>query len=384
MHTDSPLVVSSPRRLVVSLAALLLSLSLVPPSLATTNILTHAELQAVNPDGTSPFVVGASCPFLLRGILLNDPADMLSTDYVPGAEGRGAGAQYQVFLQGLAPDRGGTVLYMSEGTTGDSYTEEEWASELARVTTDPDTGRAFRPGDYVEVTANWAMYRGGKLNVNEAHDKSPAMDFHVRLLTPAAGFPPAEPITLADLVDDGGVQIFDPTRATGGEHWQGMRVRLDAVRLATDEAVATWNHEHPENLAWRDRLVPCTDASGRPFNLRLPRYSLGPAPATNRWFSATGILNQENSNTAGYELFVQEIGPVLDIAFEPATGDEGAPSAAVLTYSADYAGYQLEVSDDSGATWHAPALAFPTVIVVHDAEASPTRFYRLVLPASAD
>lgn len=379
MHTDSPRAprTSSPRRFAVALFALLLALAPPASSRADTNILTHAELQAVNPDGTSPFVVGDSCPFLLRGILLNDPADMLSTDYVPGAEGRGNGAQYQVFLQGLSPDRGGTVLYMSEGTSGESYTEEEWTSELARVTTDPDTGHLFRPGDYVEITANWAMYRGGKLNVNEAHDKSPAMDFQVRLITPGAGFPPAEPITLADLVDADGVQIFDSTRGTGGEHWQGMRVRLDAVRLANDDAVAVWNHEHPETLAWRDRLVPCTDAAGRTFNLRLPRYSLGPAPATNRWFSATGILNQENSNTAGYELFVQEIGPILDLSFDETDG------TSAITYSADYAGYRLQVSDDSGANW-TDALAFPSIIVIHDPEASPARFYRLVLPSPAD
>ena len=204
-------------------------------------LMTHAELQAVDTNGKSTFVVSNSCPFLLRGILLNDPADMLSTDYVPGAEGRGAGAQYQVFVQGLSPDRGGTALYMSEGTTAESYTEEEWASELARLTTDPDTGRPFRPGDYVEVTANWAMGRGGKCNVNEAHDKSPSKDFHIRLLTPDVGLPPAEPITLADLVADDGIQIFDPTRATGGEHWQGMRVRLDAIRL-TDDVSAVWNN----------------------------------------------------------------------------------------------------------------------------------------------
>ena len=335
-------------------------------------LMTHAGLQSVNPDGSSPFVVGDSCPFILRGILLNDPADMLSTDYVPGAVGRGSGAQYQVFVQGLSPDRGGTALYMSEGTTGESYTEEEWAAELARLTADPETGRPFQPGDYVEVTANWAMYRGGKLNVNEAHDKSPAMDFHVRLLTPGAGFPPAEPITLADLVDGDGAQIFDPTRATGGEHFQGMRVRLDAVRL-TESDPDGWDPDAP----WGARLVPCTDAAGRTFNLRLPRYSLGPAPATNRWFSATGILNQEGSNKAGYELFVQEIGPVLDLSFD------GTDGTAAIAYSADYAGYRLQVSDDSGTTW-TNALAFPSVIVIHDPEASPTRFYRLVLPTPAD
>ena len=340
-------------------------------------LMTHAELQSVDANGKSTFVVSNSCPFLLRGILLNDPADLLSTDYVPGAEGRGAGAQFQVFLQGLSPDRGGTALYMSEGTSAESYTEEEWASELARLTTDPDTGRPFQPGDYVEVTANWAMGRGGKCNVNEAHNKSPDYDFHIRLLTADAGLPPAEPVTLADLVtlaEDGTqTQIFDSTRATGGEHWQGMRVRLDAVRL-TDDVSAVWNNP---DASWGARLVGCADASGRTFKLRLPRTPLGPMPATNRWFSAVGILNQENSDTAGYELIVREIGPVLDLTFDETDG------AASIAYSADYAGYQLQVSDDSGATWHAPALAFPTVIVIHDPEASTNRFYRLVLPDTA-
>lgn len=388
MHTDCPVfsafVAFSPRRFLVPLAALLLSLSTQAPA-DEPPLMTHAELQAVDATGETTFVAGNSCPFRLRGIILNDSADFLSPDYVPvpedsGAVNPGYGAQYQVFVQGLDPDRGGTALYMSEGLMRDFYTEEEWASELARVTTDPDTGHIFRPGDYVEVTANWAMGRGGKCNINEAHNRGTNMDFHIRILTKDVGLPPAEPITLADLVAEDTPPIFDPTRATGGEHWQGMRVRLDAIRLADTNAIARWNSEHPETLSFRDRLVTCADATGRTFSLRLPRRSLGPAPATNRFFSATGIINQEGSNTAGYELLVQEVGPVLDIAFEPATEDEGAPSAAVLTYSADYTGYQLEVSDDSGATWHAPDLAFPTVIIVHDSGASPTRFYRLVLP----
>lgn len=348
-----------------------------------TNRLTHAELQAVNPDGTSTETWINRYPFTIRGILLNDPADMLSPDYLEGATGRGAGAQYQVFVQSVEPgDRGGTALFMSEGGIGRSYTEAEWAAEYARVTTDPETGRPFRPGDYVEVTARCALYRNGKANINEGHrPDDPNKDFDVRLLTADAGFPQAEAVLLSDLVDlaeDGTQkQIFDSSREKGGEHWQGMRVRLDAIRLTNSPA--GWNPDLP----WNERLVNCTDAAGRVFPLRLPRYSLGPAP--NRWFSATGILNQEGSDTAGYELFVQEIGPVLDIAIPPADPESpDAPPSAVITYSADYSGYQLQVSDDSGTTWQSPSLAFPTVIVIHDPEASPSRLYRLVLPAPAD
>lgn len=388
MHTDSPLVVSSPRRCVVALAAFLLSLSPLAPSRASAATpLAHSTLQAVNPDGTSPQTWTNQYPFTLRGILLNAPEDLLSTDFVPDATSPNNGGQYQVFVQATDPgDFGGTALYMSQRgrPAANFYDEDAWAAELARVTADPDTGRPFQPGDYVEITANWAMHYNGKVNVNEAHNPDPAFDFTVRLLRPAVGLPPAAPLSLADLVDDAGTPVFDPTRATGGERWQGSRVRLDAIRLADDKAVETWNHPHPETLPFGARLVTCTDATGRTFPLRLPRRSLGPAPATNRFFSATGFINQEGSNTAGYELVVQEVGPVLDIAFEPAAEDEGAPSAAILTYSADYAGYALEVSDNAGATWHAPALAFPTEITVRDAEASPTRFYRLVLPASAD
>lgn len=352
-------------------------------------LVTHAKLQAVDANGKSTFVTPES-GILLQGILLNTPEDLLSTDYVPGAEGRGAGAQYQVFVQALAPDRGGTALYMSEGTSAASYDEEEWASELARLAKDPDTGQPIKPGDLVEVFAKVATARtaSGKCNINEGHSKSPEKDFHIRLIAPDAGLPPAKSLVLADLValaDDGTqTQIFDPARETGGERWQGSRVRLDAIRLADDRAVAVWNSDHPELLAWRERLITCADATGRTFPLRLPRKSLGSAPATNRYFSAIGILNQEGADTAGYELIVQEIGPVLDLSFEPVSEDGGSPSTAVLTYSADYADYALEVSDDSGTSWHAPALAFPVEIVVRDAEGASNRLYRLVLPDSAE
>lgn len=392
MSTKPTLVPSSPRRFVASslrcfvassfrpfvaffsLSALLLP-ALPSPSLADAlPLMTHTELQSVNPDGTSPFVASNSCPFILRGILLNDPEDLLSTDFVPDATSPNNGGQYQVFVQATAPgDRGGTALYMSQRgrPAANYYDEETWASELDRVTTaDPGTGRRFRPGDYVEITANWAMHYNGKVNVNEGHNPDPAYNFSIRLLSPAVGLPTATPLVLADLVDDADTPIFDPTRATGGERWQGSRVRLDAIRL-TETDPAGWNPDLP----WGARLVTCADAAGRTFPLRLPRHSLGPAPATNRYFSATGILNQEGSDTAGYELIVQEIGPVLDLSFDETDG------TSAIAYSADYAGYQLQISDDSGTTW---TDAFPTVIIVHDSEAPPTRFYRLVLPTPAD
>jgi hypothetical protein len=64
------------------------------------------------------------------------------------------------------------------------------------------------------------------------------------LLVPDYGLPEPEVLSLASVVnpDDGdpatSEEIFDATRATGGEHWQGMRVRL--TRLQVVDA-SGWN-----------------------------------------------------------------------------------------------------------------------------------------------
>ena len=295
---------------------------------------THARLQAVNEDGTSAWT--GSLPFRLRGVLLNNPEDLLDPRpaFLPWDNGANAGrlgAQWQVFLQAVVPgDRGGTACWMGQNygnlpwirNSDLSYTNRAWVAEILRLEHDPDTGHRFRAGDLVEVTVNQSLFYGGKRNINEGHSIDPQYDFSFTLLSAGYGLPEPEWVPLSQLVrpDDGNPEtseeIFDPTRATGCEHWQGMRVRIPGLQMATDPALTNrlgtryfgtngWNPELP----WDQRRCTVTDGAGRYFTLRHPRHSLGPVPTG--LFDAIGILNQESGSglqgTNGYELIVQQI-----------------------------------------------------------------------------
>lgn len=332
--------------------------------------MTHAELQAVKEDGSSVWKPDPpAAPFTLRGVWLTATDEWLSTNYVEGATSPSAGGQFQVFIQAVDEgDRGGTALFMSQWnrTAKAGYSREEWDAELARVSRDPATGRAFRPGDIVEVTARAGLPYGGKFNVNEAHMLEPEYDFDIALVQPNAGLPRAEPVTVADFVElaDGeSAAIFDPTRATGGEHWQGMRVRLDGVTLVSTNG---WQSTGPFSA----RLCQVRDAEGRTFNVRHPLKDLGEPP--EREFSVIGVVNQENSDTAGYELLMQEIGPVLAVA-------RGAAGGNAVSIDIDYADWVLVAADSLDAEEWTPVDATPVLRVVLE-DASPAdgpRFYRL-------
>ena len=324
---------------------------------------THWDLQAVTATGTSAWA--EAFPFTIRGVVINDPEEMLPMDYNPGATGTSSGGQYQTFIQAVeAGDRGGTALYMAQMSfvAGNNYDEAGWSNEMRRVLYDGN-GRKFRKGDLVEVTARKALFYNGKRNINEAHRTLEENNFDVALVRPNTVLPQAEAIALADLKHADDSAIFDATRATGGEHWQGMRVRIDGIRLATTNG---WGQS-----AWANRLCTAADGTGRTLPLRMPLTDLGPAPATSRWLSATGILNQEGGNTNGYELFVQEIGPEIEIR-------TGARGGAALSFGADYEGYVLEASDDGLETWTAVDATPKKVIVIEDDEAPASRTYRLV------
>ena len=295
---------------------------------------THARLQAVNEDGTSAWT--GSFPFRLRGVWLNNPEDLLDPQpaFLPwdnGAHAGRLGGQWEVLLQAVDPeDRGGTACWMGQNygnlpwirNSDLSYTNRAWVAEILRLEHDPETGHRFRAGDLVEVTVNQSLFYGGKRNINEGHSIDPQYDFSFRLLQAGYGLPEPEWVALSELVhvDDGdpdtSEEIFDPTRATGCEHWQGMRVRIPGLRMATDPALTNrlgtryfgtngWNPELP----WDQRRCTVTDGAGRYFTLRHPRYSLGPVPTGV--FDAIGILNQESGSglqgTNGYELIVQQI-----------------------------------------------------------------------------
>lgn len=295
---------------------------------------THARLQAVHQDGTSAWT--GSFPFRLRGVLLNNPEDLLDPQpaFLPwnnGAHAGQLGGQWEVFLQAVDPgDRGGTACWMGQNygnlpwlrNSDLSYSNRAWVSEILRLEHDPETGHRFRAGDLVEVTVNQSLFYAGKRNINEGHSIDPQYDFSLTLLSAGYGLPEPEWVPLSELVhpDDGNPEtseeIFDPTRATGCEHWQGMRVRIPGLQMATDPALTNrlgmryfgtngWNPELP----WDQRRCTVTDGAGRYFTLRHPRYSLGPVPTGV--FDAIGILNQESGSglqgTNGYELIVQQV-----------------------------------------------------------------------------
>lgn len=335
---------------------------------AQTTVVTHAALQAVTTNGTSAW--SETLPFTIRGVIVNDPEEMLDPTYDPMATEMGyTGGMYQVFFQAVgASDRGGTALWMAQNyeamggwiPPGNDY-GADWTNEMNRVMFDAH-GRKFRKGDLIEVTAQKALFYNGKLNINENHRITPSNDFNIALVKANVGLPQAEALTLADLVNADGTQIFDANRTTGGEHWQGMRVRLDGIRLTTTNG---WGKSN-----WADRVCTATDSTGRTFQLRMPLTDLGPPKATSEWFSAAGILNQESNNINGYELFVQEIGPQLSYG-------RGTSGGFAVNFSADYEGYVLEASDNGVTNWGVVDITPVKTIVIEDGGLSSNRFYRL-------
>jgi hypothetical protein len=366
MHNSRQVKESHPSRLrsAAGMAGLALWVLLwAGPALA----LTHAELQAVTSTGTSAWV--ESFPFTIRGVVLNDPEEMLDPAYDPEATAEGRfGGQFQIFIQAVDPmDRGGTALWMAQNyealfwvPAGNDY-GTGWTQEVNRVSADTN-GRAFRKGDWVEVTAQQASFFNGKRNINEGHGIASEFNFDIRMVKANAGLPQAEALVLTNLVAADGSAIFDSTRETGGEHYQGMRVRLDGIRLADTNGWGKTN--------WADRVCLATDDTGRTLPLRMPLTDLGTPPSTSTWISAVGILNQEGGNTNGYELFLQELGPILSVGTH-ITG------ASTVSYSADYEGFVLEASDDGLSNWSEVDVTPMKVIVIQDDTVSSNRAYRL-------
>jgi hypothetical protein len=351
---------------------------------------THANLQAVNADGTSAWT--PSFPYTIRGVLLCNPDAMLDAtpNFLPwegGANQFRMGGEWQVTFQAVDPsDRGGTTCWMGQNYGNQpwihdrdlSYPNESWVTEILRLNFDPSNLHQFRAGDLIEVTARQSLFYGGKRNINEGHDIDPAYNFELRLVTASYGLPAPEVITLADVMRVGGVAedrstwlpIFDPTRATGGEHYQGMRVRLNDLTL---RSTGGWN---PTNT-WGNRLCTVTDGAGRFFSLRHPRYTLGPPPTGA--FDVIGIFNQESGSgtqgTNGYELFVQQVLPQVP-----------APEVVIglnvtLSWPVSSDTLQLEWRSQADTGEWAPVTNAPVIIdgrnTVILPPSDPQRFYQL-------
>jgi len=264
----------------------------------------HAEFQAVDGDGAGTYPVMDGDPVRMRGVLLNRSAEML--DPTPGAPGF-LGGLWQVYVQTIDEDDfGGTACWMGQylgkimGTHPEgSYTDEEWLAELDRLEHDAATGHEFEPGDLVEIRARApGLHFRGKTNINEQHSDHPLADFDIVLLDAGYGLPWPAVITLEELKDAEDAFLFDPTRETGPEHYQGMRVRINGVTLvdATD-----WG-------PGADLLI--TDDSGRTFPIKLGLgggYDTYDAPTGA--FDAVGVLDQEDLDAGdglvdGYRLWL--------------------------------------------------------------------------------
>jgi hypothetical protein len=234
---------------------------------------TVTNLEAVDTSGVATWNGGF--PLTLVGVLLTDPSEMLDAtpDFIPWSFGAGIfqlGGQWQVFVQTISSgDRGGVECWMGQnygnlpwiGNSDFSYTDPAWTAEVSRVSHDPATGHTFHKGDLVVVTANGSLFYGGQQNINEEHSIDPAYDFTISLVSSNFGLPAPEVISLmsvtsTNLGPTGHYDIFDPTRATGGEHCQGMRVRINGLTLVTTNG---WN----TNPDWSSRYCTATDGEGR-------------------------------------------------------------------------------------------------------------------------
>jgi len=290
------------------------------PDWPTLPVTPHADLQAVNGIGFGTFPLND--PIRVQGILLNRPQDMLDPTAAAPAY---MGGTWQVFLQAEdTGDFGGTAIWMGQyigrmgaGHPEFSYTDAEWVSELNRITNDDGTGRRMRPGDGVEGRARaTGLFFRGKTNINEQHIKAPEQDFDVVLLDPAVGLPAPTTITLSAVKDAADEFLFDPTRQTGAERYQGSLVEVTGVSLVDS---AGWGPGASLTL---------TDGAGRTLPLLLGRsrgFMEHPAPAGP--FSIVGIFDQEDTTdsdgwTAGYRLWVMGFdGQAFIVPIQPGDTD---------------------------------------------------------------
>jgi hypothetical protein len=269
-------------------------------------IVQHSAYQAVTSGGGSAYTGGF--PIRLRGVILNNPEDWLDPTPNYNEQILNLGGEWEIFVQTADPnDFGGTACWMGQcygnlpfiADPEFNYSDAAWLAELDRLNYPDGPGSApIRAGDLIEVRARGGLAFAGKMNVNEQHSLSPAKDFEIVRLQAGYGLPTPAVLTLDKLKTAADAHIFDPTRQTGGERYQAMRVTIVGVALVSG---AGWGVE---------TTLVLEDGSGRTFPIYLGRNpSFAAAAAPTGHFSVTGFINQESfSGQDGYELFVMHAG----------------------------------------------------------------------------
>jgi hypothetical protein len=264
-------------------------------------LVTHWQIQAIHSDGSSSFDDSGPWKVALDGILLNNPEEFLDPAPDPNIAPWFMGGQWQVWIQGEGTDHAGTACWIGQnyanGPGDKSYTNREWLSEIWRLNHDPDTGYVFHAGDRVRVTGTYLFY-AGKLNINENHETDPLFDFTVELVKPAIGLPEPEEIGISDIKDENDNFIFDATRLTGCEYYQGRLVRIQDVNVIDPH---NWGKGNTITIRSADsRTFPVVVGIGNGIS----RYN-----CPTGQIDAIGILDQEGSGyppnlKGGYRLMV--------------------------------------------------------------------------------
>lgn len=257
---------------------------------------THRDIQAIDTDGygVHPDLFTYD-KVTVEGIILNRPDFML--DATPHEDAPfGAGAMWQIYIQGEGNDHAGTAVWMGQcydNVWGSgTYTNEEWLNDIYRVSHDPATDYEFAPGDRVRVTGLLKFY-GGKTNINERHNTDPANDLTIELIEAGVGLPQPEVITLDDVKDNENNFIFDPNREFGCEYYQGRLVKINNVSFV-------------DANSWGPNATPIITDGRKTFPIQLGR-GWGIRPDSNNLsetFDVVGIFDQEGGLKNNYRVWV--------------------------------------------------------------------------------
>ena len=253
-----------------------------------------SQLQAINSDGSSYFATvhptSSLYPVQYVGVVVNNPADM-----EPLHSSSSQGGQFQVFVQALPGgtyggctvvpgDFGGTALYVGQTVPwnpSEDFSDSEWQQELNFL-----SASTLTTGDVVLVQANApGLEYDGKFNINVQHMntiQNPQYGFSITVLGQTT--PAAADISLASLVQLNGTQIFDPTMATGCEHYKGSLVHLNDL-LLTDPG--DWGLGNTVTIQQGNLTFPMQ------VGLDNGLASLNPQTLATRPFSITAVVDQE-------------------------------------------------------------------------------------------
>jgi len=285
-----------------------------------------SSYQAVNADGSSAYP-SSGFPVKMYGVVIANTEDWLdpTPDSFFAPYSFELGGESELIVQAVgAGDFGGVFCWMGQnyGNTyrADptySYTDTEWTAELGRLglyggdgVTDP-----IRAGTLVEIRAHAGLNYGGKMNVNEQHDNdrpdhdpafpaptdgSGAHDFDIIVLDTNYGLPTPTDVPLNLIKDSANSPIFDDTRATGGEHYQGTLVDLKNVKVLS----GTWGS---------NQTVTVQDASGRTLDVYLGlNTGFNTTQAPPSYFNAEGIVDQKSdTGRDGYRLLALDPSGVI-------------------------------------------------------------------------